>query len=470
MKRIGELPDDILLGIFDFYVDVGPWSETKIRIQAWQSLVHVCQRWRTLVLESPRRLNLQLLCTPETPIKDIMDVWPAALPLIVKGSMSVSRTNNVITALGQNNRVCRVSLWNLAGWQSEEVVAAMQVPFPELTYLRLVSDRGPGTQPVTPVPNSFLGGSAPRLQTILLSGIPFPGVPNLLLCANHLVDLSLSNIPHAGYISPEAMAALISVLSSLRMLWLHFLSPQSHPDWESQSLPPLKRSNLPALKEFHFHGVSEYLEELVNRIDTPQINVMDICFFNQIDFECPRLAQFIHRTPRLRERDTAHIQFNDGCITVGLRFWTPVLDKFLITITFTELDWQHSSIEQICNSSLHPISTVEDLYLEHLCLMLVWENGAVETALWSQFLLPFTAVKKLYISKEFAPDIAAALQDLVEGRITDVLPSLQNIYVEGLETSGPFEENIGRFVAARRLSDHPIAISVWDKNPYMEWT
>jgi hypothetical protein len=79
-------------------------------------------------------------------------------------------------------------------------------------------------------------------------------------------------------------------------------------------------------------------------------------------------------------------------------------------------------------------------------------------------LLPFTAVKNLYLSKEFAPGIAAALQELVGGRITEVLPSLQNIFVEGLEPSGPFQENIGQFVAARQLSGHPIAISVWDKD------
>jgi hypothetical protein len=69
------------------------------------------------------------------------------------------------------------------------------------------------------------------------------------------------------------------------------------------------------------------------------------------------------------------------------------------------------------------------------------------------------------MSKEFAPGIVFALQELVGGRITEVLPNLQNIFVEGLESSGPFQENIGQFVTARRLSNHPIAISVWDKEP-----
>jgi hypothetical protein len=77
-------------------------------------------------------------------------------------------------------------------------------------------------------------------------------------------------------------------------------------------------------------------------------------------------------------------------------------------------------------------------------------------------------VKNLYLSEEFATGIAAALQELVGGRITEVLPSLQNIFVDGLWPSGPFQENIAQFVAARQLSDHPIAVSVWEEDSYME--
>jgi hypothetical protein len=75
-----------------------------------------------------------------------------------------------------------------------------------------------------------------------------------------------------------------------------------------------------------------------------------------------------------------------------------------------------------------------------------------------QLLLPFTNVKNLYLYGEFAPGIAAALQELVEGRMTEVLPSLENIFVEG-----PFQENIGQFAAVRRRSGHPITISFWNK-------
>ena len=167
---------------------------------------------------------------------------------------STSRTDNVIVALGQSNRVCKVNLFHLVDWQLEEVLTAMHVPSPELTDLRLFSLRE--TMPV--IPDSFLDGSASRLRRIELRGIPFPGLPKLHLSATHLVDLSLTNIPHSGYISPEAMVALISVLSSLELLILEFQSPQSCPDRETRRPPPSKRFVIPALNVLTFKGVTEY--------------------------------------------------------------------------------------------------------------------------------------------------------------------------------------------------------------------
>jgi hypothetical protein len=107
---------------------------------------------------------------------------------------------------------------------------------------------------------------------------------------------------------------------------------------------------------------------------------------------------------------------------------------------------------------------VEDLYIEHQYSQLVWNTDAIENTQWLQLLLPFTAVKNLYLSKEFAPGFAVSLQELVGGRITEMLPSLQNIFVEGLEPSGHFQENIEQFVAARQHFGHPIAISLWSRD------
>jgi hypothetical protein len=290
------------------------------------------------------------------------------------------------------------------------------------------ADRAAAPPRVSVIPDSFLDGSAPRLRIFEFHGIPFPGLPKLLLSADHLVELWLSDIPHSGYISPEAIVALISVLSSFRTLSLEFRSPQSRPDLETPSHPPPKRFILPALENLFFKGVTEYLEELMTPIDTPQLDEMYITLFNQIDFDCPRLAQFINRTPILRAPDEAHVQFDDNTASVKLRYRPQkfYLYHFLINISCREPDWQLSSIEQICNFSLPPPSTVEDLYVEHRYSELVWKDDAIESTLWLELLLPFTAAKNLYLSKEFAPGIAAALQEFVQVEIgiTEVLLSL----------------------------------------------
>jgi hypothetical protein len=331
----------------------------------------------------------------------------------------------------------------------------MQVPFPELTFLRLFSFDE------TVIPDSFLGGSAPRLRYFELFGIPFPGLPKVLSSANHLVYLKLFNIPHSGYISPEAMAALLSALTSLRTLSLQFESPQSRPGGESRSLSPPKRFVLPALTELYFKGVTEYVEELVTRIDTPQLHEMGTTFLHQIDSDCTRLAQFIRRTPTLWALNEVHMQFANGAASVDLRHWRPTFDSTLyISISHREPNWQLLSIEQVCNS-LHPLSTVEDLYIEQYW-HLAWETHVIENTRWLDLLLPFTAVKNLYLFEAFGPGIAAALRELVEGGITEVLPNLQNIFVKDFEPSGPFRKNIEQFVATRQLSDHPISISVWE--------
>jgi hypothetical protein len=76
-------------------------------------------------------------------------------------------------------------------------------------------------------------------------------------------------------------------------------------------------------------------------------------------------------------------------------------------------------------------------------------------------------MKNLYLRKKFAPGIASALHELVGGRITEMWPNLENIFVEGLEPSGPVQKDIGQFVAALQLLDRPIAISVWDNDTKM---
>ena len=88
------------------------------------------------------------------------------------------------------------------------VVEAMQEPFPELTDLRLKfsSSQDLKFYGASTLPDSFLGGSAHGLRSIILDAVPYPGLPKLLLSATHLDYLCLSNIPYSGYFSPELIS------------------------------------------------------------------------------------------------------------------------------------------------------------------------------------------------------------------------------------------------------------------------
>jgi hypothetical protein len=77
---------------------------------------------------------------------------------------------------------------------------------------------------------------------------------------------------------------------------------------------------------------------------------------------------------------------------------------------------------------------------------------------WMQLLLPFTTVKDLVIDKPIVLSVASSLQELVGERVAEILPALQNIYLEGFWSLGPVPEGIEKFIAARELSGHPVFV------------
>ena len=460
------LPGDVLIAIFSSYLD--ECSLEKEREEAWRSLVQVCHRWRTIVFESPRHLDLQLVCTGRTRARDSLDVW-TALPLVIHcedyeydddddSKDSIRNVDNILAVLERRNRVRRIDLEGVSNSNLEMILAAMQQPFPELTSLRLWSYNR--TMPV--VPDSFLGGFAPRLEVLGLGRILFPGLPRLLLSATHLRVLEL-NTPRASNILPDAMVTILSTLTSLESLTLVITSPRYFLDRKSQPSPPSTRTVLSVLTSFRFRGISKYLDDLVARVDTPQLNELAVTVFSDLEFDTPQFIQFVNRTPRLRALERAQITFWNG--SAHVKFFPRTSDHGYLDvgIFYTGMYWQFSFLVRVCTSCLSPLSVSEDLYIyEQLGLQLKWEVN-IENWLWLELLRPFIGVKNLYLSEEFARHIAPALQELVEGR-TEVLPTLENIFLEGLESSGSIEEGIAQFVAAREVAGRPIAISHRDSS------
>ena len=454
MISIGVLPDDVLLAIFDFYVDEATkviWdiSLPKPLVEGWQPLVHVCRRWRTIVFGSPRRFNLGLGCSFKTPARDNLDIWPA-LPLFIFDNRRNQRdgVDDINAVLKRTDRVRQIRLDDLSGSHLEKVLKAMQVSFPELIYLEL------HTLEPRFVLNTFLGGSAPHLRVLRLQGIAFPGLPRLLLSTTHLVDLNL-RFPHSMYNSPEVMATALSTLTNLRFLKLGFQTRLFLPDWASRRPPHSTRSVLPVLIHFSFKGVGEYLEEIVARIDLPLIDRLSISFFNRTEFDTSRSISYISHIPTFKEFKMARLFFADDGAAVELFSKPGVLT---VNMPCSRLNRQISSLEQVCTSCLPSLSTLEDLYIsQRQDSRLLWPY--IHNTLWLELLRPFSSVKNLYLSQQGAPSIVPALQDLVGGSMTEVLPILQNITLLGPQPSGPVREGIELFVAMRRFTGQPIAVS-----------
>jgi hypothetical protein len=120
-------------------------------------------------------------------------------------------------------------------------------------------------------------------------------------------------------------------------------------------------------------------------------------------------------------------------------------------------------LAQVFTSPFPSIRMVERLYISgSRYLPSQWQDD-IEGMQWLEVFRPFTSVKNLYVSKEFAQYIASALKDLVGERMTGVLPALETLFLEEPHPSGPVQEAIEQYVAARQLLGHTVTVSRWDK-------
>jgi len=426
LVMIDILPEDILLEIFCFYVDKNK------EIEVWYTLAHVCQRWRYIVSAFPRRLNLRLLCKDTTRgVTEMLDIWPT-LPVVIQvhfppTKQRVDGADNAIAAMRHNDRVCEITLTGVPSslLASERFAAVTQEPFPALTHLELLPDVD--SAPV--LPDSFLDGSAPRLRTLRLRSILFPALGKLLLSASDLVELLLWDIPHSGYISPNAVVTCLSTLTRLETLYLGFHSHRSRPERATRCPPPPTRTLLCALTGFQFKGVSEYLEDVAVLIDAPLLRVFRITFFNQLVFDVSQLSKFIGRTEKLRTLGQADLFFRHRSVEMNLYPQTNSgVDYTMLAfeILCRELEWQFSALVQV---SLAPLSTVEVLSIKIFPFggTQDWQYDMIENVQWAELLQSFSAVKVLLIH-ENVDIVIMALGDLSGAAgVIEILPMLQEV-------------------------------------------
>ena len=282
-------------------------------------------------------------------------------------------------------------------------------------------------------------------------------LPALLLSTSHLVTLELHRIPPTGYISPQAMATCLAALPSLNAFDLQFQSAIPSP---GRTLPPITRMLLPALTSFEFRGASEYLEDLVAQIDSPQLDRILIVYLNQlVDFQVPQLFEFIKRSV-LKMTPFTHAQVTLSGDRVSFDMCRHELRRYenhptscrppaKIVISCRGIDWQVPHIAQVLNQSSATLSNVVHLKLEssdHKYPQLARTD-------WPLLLRQFSAVHTLHASRRLAKHVSMALEGIAQEVVADVLPSLNSIYLPGQRAS-----SVEKFITARQLSGHPVIV------------
>ena len=413
------------------------------RTWKWHRLAHVCRTWRHILFATSRHLHLEHVCTHRTQLKKILG-YLQAFPIVVSFDyFGDGNEDNLIAALQYRDRVQVVEIM-VSPSVFEVLSTVMQEPLPALTHLRLESYQYPFVAlPI--MPGTFLRGSAPRLQTIYISGISLPAAPTLLSSTRDLVDVDLHNIPPSGFILPEAMVASLAALSKLESLAFGFERGMSYHD--RTRLPSITRTVIPALTKFSFDGLFEYFEDFVALIDAPQLNYLHIRYLDEdarIDYQIPQLCKFIVRSEKLNFSRFRHAHLTAEPFIATVELLDGGRSSFRLSIL-------ENAIGQAINQLSALLTDVNRLFID--------STGEIQTMgiyiRWLEVFRPFTAVKALSIDDELSSNIIPALKSVTSERATEVLPVLNLLRIKG-----GFElmKSMKTFVAARQNVCLPVTI------------
>jgi len=412
------LDEDSLLNIFGFcqpvHLEEDETDETGIKLSGtwererwWYQLAHVCHDWRVLILGSPSRLRLCLLCTYGTPVTDMLEYSPP-LPLIIDYNdisntddreLTAEDENGIQHALQHRHRVRRIRL-AIPLPNLQKLIVAIDNAFPMLEYLYI---QPPAKQHTgLTLPETL---QAPLLRHLILDNIAFPLGSPLLTTAPAIVTLMLESITpsESAYVSPSQLLQRLSLMPQLENLGIGFRSPIPNRDIERQLLhaPIMTPVTLPRLRLFLFKGTSAYLEVLLPWITTPILQRLAIAFFNQLIFSVPHLLHFMTTTEDV-EFNKARITFSAQGVEISLYpHEGSSVHAFNTNVTCKHLDWQVASAGQILNALGTIYSDVEDLTLVYWDSVkpLEWRYEAYRTQ-WRGLLTPFSKVKTLRVDHE----------------------------------------------------------------------
>ena len=467
---IHNLNDDSLLSIFylcrpnisglDEFGNArwGGW----VRERWWYKFVHVCRRWRYLILDSATYLGLCLVCTYGTPIAEMLANSPP-FPLVIDydpiiGSnqdITAEDEERITLALQHRSRVCRINL-RLPARALKKLIKSLNDGFPILEYLYIAPPAKHNT--LLKLPATF---KAPQLRLLTLNHFASQITSPLLMAATGLVTLALRWIYPSTYPHPNYLLQPISLLPRLEELEIGFGSPIPNREIEGQLLrmPITTHVTLSHLWWFSFGGISAYLEALLPHITAPFLKTLNIQFFNQLSFSVPHLLQFLTtaRGPRFAGIKFLFYHEAVAVFAVASAVAGTRIQDFFMQVLCRHLDWQVSSIAQIF-SALGPLfSMVEELDLDYrIHTLSSEEHDQADCARWHELLGSFRSVKTLRVCDGLVGELSHSLR-IDGGPPLGLLPELKELVCPAGSID---EKTFSLFVHKREdIGHHVILIS-----------
>ena len=371
--------------------------------------------------------------------------------------MTSQDENNVIAALKHPDRICELNIPMTKSLLAKSALL-LQASFPTLETLRLGSQDA--SKPLI-LPICFLGSDTPRMRDIHLTSTAFSALPLLIQSARDLVSLQLDDVPNSGYFSPEALAAGLSATTQLKHLKLYFHPPSHRPEQRRTPSATKSLSILPALTEIHFRGNSDYLEDLLARIDAPAVEQVDINFLELNTFDTPQLTQFIGRTKTLSSPHHTSFRLAEDDITIihDFRLTPPssASGTIRLQISCDDVDRQMSILVNVGRQFSRFLSSVETLDANGSPMLFsLRDPRETDSAKWLELLRHFRGVRKFEVAGALVPNIASTLEQVTGNMARGILPLLRDLHLD--EPQSSMSSSIDPFVTARQLSSHPVTV------------
>ena len=474
VTSIDILDDDSLINIFRLYrpilLDEEETNDDRIlqggewrRERWWYKLVHVCRRWRSLILESASHLGLSLLCTHRTPVADMLACSPP-LPLIIdhadeSRNLTPEDEEGIKLALRHHDRVRRIRLAMFIPCLPE-LVKSIDEEFPILEYLCIdpLIYNGDGLI----LPETL---RAPNLRHLVLVNFALPVGSSLLATATGLVTFSLSFIPPSVPWNPTDLLHRVSLMPHLQTFGISFCSaPPNHVvEWQTVNTQNMTHVVLPNLRWLGFQGGSTYMEALLPHMTTPHLEKLQIYFFNELTVSVTNLQQFISNSKALRFTG-ASLRFDR--MGFALQAYPRKGSRmYALSMAIYRLgdDWPLSSTVLMLDILGPVFSGVMHLSIgicdkDHM----LWSGSPTynkaDRAQWRDILKPFNNVKSLCMEDGLIREISGALKVRDDESTMDLLPDLKELICSANVDADDLFDTFAAFIEVRQHAGHPVTL------------